>query len=468
MNQVLIFITSLLFSQIVNAQNVCVNYNEINSEDRKNISDTRFDLESINQEVSDSAYKVIFNEVINSRSDTFIKPSMKNYLQGLRAEALFRRSVFHTIGLDNLSFKRFQIFSDLILYHRAIDYKGFVNLEQFSKSRTNLELVINDYFNKKEIPFIKSINILDKNLLNGQHNIQATKKAKAFVKIENKRYEMLGAIDLIWINLLQRNQFNKTEIISDLAIADLSVNAASALLGFTALVGYGPEVLRTAQALWTMPLSIASGCAFGVGMTYFTNGINTSYLEMSRALYKSVLSHTSFACELGQQTASKVKSSQDEIPYEEPVAGPLKYLMSCASIGASMVFPEAILPAISGMQLASFTTSSYHLIKESVVILEEVPKLYRMKLLKKELQDPNKIAALDHKIDETKAKITLYLLAFGGTSVTEVRLGFFLYGGRNNLLNVIQRAEQFLLTSSSGQNANTEFMSLILNRFRSL
>lgn len=459
---IIIIIFCRFFIQISSAANICTSYNEISLEERNNISNIRYDLELIKQDISDIEYKTQFNEVINSRANEFINSSMKNYLQGLVAEALFRRYVYKSIGLDQLSYKRFQIFADLILDHKAMDYKGFVNLEQFSKVRTNLEYVINDYFRKKEIPFINGIKFKDKNLI--------TKiKAKAFVEIENNRLSMLGAIDLIWINLLQRNQINKTEVMSDLAVADLSVNAATAVVGFAGMVGYGPGLLKAAETLWTMPLSIAAGCGFGVGLTYFTDGINVSYLDMSRALYKSVQSRTSFACELGEQATRKTKNdSIVKIPNEVKSVTANNYLMACAAVGSSMIFPKTLSIAFSGMQIASLTTSSYQLLKEAIVILEEVPKLYRLKKERNEGLDHDALIELETKIQESKAKITLYMLAFGGTSITEFRMGLFLYGGKSTLLDIIHKAEIFIKTSPINKSSNIQFMKLILTQLQSL
>ncbi len=455
----------VLFSQFTIAAPVCTKYDEISSTNRQQISDTRYELESLEQNQSDFDYSARFNKIINAHSKYYLQPSMPEYLQGLIAEAVLRRHIYQTIGLEHIIYKRFQIFADLILYHKAMDHKGFVSSDQFAKARLNLEKAINNFFVELEKEslakapkaasrvFVNTTDPIDESL-------QAT--AKQFVELETKRLQMLGSLEIVWTQLLQRNSYNQTEVLADLAITDVSINAATAVVGFAALLGYGPTILSAARSTWAMPLSVAAGCGFGMSNRYFSDGMSASYLEMSRALYKSVKNKTSFSCELGQQVHKTSDQQSVEIPNEKPMASTIDYLMSCAAVGASMVFPKSVGIGISGLLLATFASSSYQLVKESMVVLEELPKLYQLKEQAKHLKDPKAIAELEEKIHESKAKITLYLLAFGNTSMEAFRSGIFLYGSRDQLKDIILKAKQFIAGKPISENVDLQLMSLII------
>ena len=334
---ILFFLCNMVIQSASSAP-ICKAYKELEETDRQNIADVRYEFESINQNVTDFEYSLKFNEIFNSHQNLFQTDSTKNSLQGLVAEAVFRRSIFQTIGIENIIFKRFQIFTDLILYHKAMSHKGFINKDQFLKAKINLENAINEYFDKISQP---SFDIQKASLTNDLSSLidnkvvdtQQVARARTFVENENKRHQILGTLDLIVLNLLQRNQLNHTEVVADLAIAKLTLTAATAIVGFSALIGYGPAALTAAQAEWTIPLKIIAGCGFGVTNKIASTKITSNYLEMSHAIYKSVQNHTAFACELGQLSNPEENKEPIVLPNEKPAPGLKDYLTNCALMG---------------------------------------------------------------------------------------------------------------------------------------
>lgn len=457
-------------SSITMAAPVCSQYQDISSTDRQKISDTRFELETLDLSLPDLEYSNQFNKILNVASKQFTQASMPDFLQGLVAEAILRRHIYQTFGTDHIAYKRFQIFADLILYHKAMDHKGFVNHEQFTKSKNELEKTIQSFFDELEKEYLDKAPAAEPVLFGSAPSADASTKslqasAKQFVDLETKRQQMLGALEIVWNQLLQRNQYNRTEVQSDLAITEVSINAASAVVGFSALVGYGPTLLTTARTMWAMPLSIAVGCGFGAAHRYVADGMTASYLQMSRALYKSVQNKTAFSCELGQQMLPTSEPESVVLPYEKPLGTKKDYLMACATTGTAMVFPKAVGIGLSGLLLVSFAGTSYNLVKESIVILQEIPRLYELKEKAKHLQDPKAIEELELQIHQSKTKITLYLLAFGNTSMEAFRQGLFLYGGRGNIKEVIQKAKQFLSgkpIDNIDKKPELKMMSLVL------
>jgi hypothetical protein len=462
------FINSVFCLSISRATPICTSYELLTSKDRLNISNARFHLQTIEAGAPDEQYHQRFNEVLKAHEVNFSKSSMRDILQGLIAETIMRRFIHQSIGLEHIAYKRFQIFADLILFHRAMDHKGFVDANLFAKSRSELETAIKDYYSSLTKPILASVTLAETSIKALMGNIRSYDvvnypKAKMFIEHEVKQAQILGAIEIVWTQLLQRSQMNQTEVMADLAIAETSIMAATATVGFTAIVGYGPTMLYAARNLWALPLSIAAGCAYGAGSRFFSEGIHASYLQMSRALYLSVKEHTPFACELGQQLTPQSHSNIVAIPFANPAATPRDYLTSCAVVGASMVFPKVVKIGLSAILAGSFAISSYNLVKETVVILREIPKLHGLRARAAQNQNPKTRATLESEIGESKARISLYLLASGNTFLETIKSGIFLYGNRAQLKEALNHAKSFLAGQPEPTtNPDVSFLNLVV------
>jgi hypothetical protein len=99
---------------------------------------------------------------------------------------------------------------------------------------------------------------------------------------------------------------------------------------------------------------------------------------------------------------------------------------------------------------------------ESLVVLEEIPRLYQLKEQLENLQAPEEIALLEKQINDSRAKITLYLLAFGNSSIEAFRLGIFLYGGRSQVQDTVSKAKVFLAGRQLNDRSDLQLMNLIL------
>lgn len=443
----------------------CSAYESLTSQDRQMIANTRYSLEQIETSSSDSDFKQTLNLILQNSLPSFSSETMTSALQGLIAEAILRRQISKTIGLDHLTYKRFQIFADLILYHRAMDHQGFVDYSEFLKTKNLLEKAISNHFDNAGLPVYKTlvqITAVMEFKINNFETIdtRVQQLAKTYTENETQKQQVLGALEIYWNQLLSRNTINQTEVVADLAVTDLSINAAIAVTGFVGLIGYGPAVLQTAKTLWAWPLSVAVGCAFGMSHRKAADELTSSYLEMSRALYLSVKNKTSFACELGLQNTPNAESVK--IPDEKPTGTKKDYLMACATTGAAMIFPKAVGLSISGLMLVSFASSSYTLVKESIQVIQEIPRLYELKQKLSNAKDQKQIDELIAQIEASKTKITLYLLAFGNTGLEAFRQGLFLYGGRENIKTIMTKAKEFLIGKENSTDPNILFMQQLL------
>jgi hypothetical protein len=199
-----------------------------------------------------------------------------------------------------------------------------------------------------------------------------------------------------------------------------------------------------------------------VGTKYFSERFTAGYLEMGRALYRATKNHTSFACELGREIHSDAPPETVKIPDETSPAQSKDYLKSCGLVGTSMIFPTTLSLGMSGMLLVALGQSTHTLARQAIVLMEEIPKLYRLKAQAEVQRNPEELALIEKQIEQAKLKTTLYFIAFGNTSWDALRTGIFLYGGRDQLKDLILRSRQFLQDHQYNKDLNLRFLSLLL------
>ncbi len=451
---------------------VCMNYKALSSKNRQLISDTRYALESISLELKETEFNTKLNLVLSKYSPSFKTEPLPSHLHGLIAELYLRKLIFKTIGIQNLSYKKFTVFADLILYHRAMDHLGFVNDLEFTLAKRNLEVEIVKYFQERQQPILNLFKEESPLIFSSlskktkpNMNSDLVEKANQYIQTETTKAQMLGSIEIIWAQLLNRNQENRMETMANNALIDFTVNTATASAGLAAMVRVAltsamttaaatsaSHLINTTNALWAISLQAAIGCGVGLTAKFTLESVNTSYLNMSRALYSSLLNKTSFACELGEAMKTKETSSTKKvvIPHAPESATKIDYLLACASGATLRLFPTTLGVAIDGVVLASLAMISYSLAEEAYTILKEVPHLSQLKSkAQKNTNNPEESAALQRKIEESEAKIALYLLAMGENSILAVRNGFFLYLHRNNIAQATSNAKNFLHLQSN-------------------
>jgi len=465
----------------------CENYKSLTAVDRQIISDTRYALESIEMKLTETEFNSKLVSVLNKYGLYFKSEPLSNHLQGLIAELYLRKLIYKTIGITNSAYRKFTIFMDLILYHGAMNNLGYVNENDFNLAKKNLISAITNYFNEQQKSILKVFmqghtQILSAITKKIPLNNSLTEQATQFMSLDNLKSQMLGTIDLIWAQLLNRNQQNRMESLATDAVIDISVNTAAALSGIASLMrlaltssvasGAVARLLGTASnSAWALTLEAAIGC--GVGMTAkFTVGtLDTSYLDMSKALYSSFVNKTSFACELGE-VMSKDNTSPAKniiIPDSHPSHSNTDYLVACASGTMIRVLPNSLGLVVDGMVFTSLASISFNLANETYTVLSEVPRLYQLKAKAKELNNNSiEVELINKKIEESEAKIVLYLLAMGDSSILALRNGFFLYIHKTEISRATQSARTLLeLQQSTATNklADTNGTGLSTLRF---
>lgn len=454
-------------------KNQCSTYKSLTAVDRQLISDTRFALENIKPNVSENEINSKLQIVLNKYSPYFKREPLPNHLQGLIAEFFLKRLIHKSIGVNNLAYRKFTIFIDLILYHRAMNHLGFVSETDFLMAKKNLEQEIINFYQERQQLIVNMFKTEHTQVFaaisnNTAINSVLTEKANNFIEMENAKAQMLGSIELIWTQLLNRNQQNRMDSMAQTAVIDMTVNTAAAATGLAAMVkialgmaitaqtgAYG--LITTANSLWSLSLQAAIGC--GIGLTAKTTlGVFTSsYLDSTKALYASLQNKTSFACELGEMMNKNNKSSAREvvIPNTNPAPATTKdYLITCATAAVMRLFPTTGGIAVDGMAFTSLAMVSYNLATEAYVVIKEIPRLHELKgQAKASAKDAKALMAIEEKIEASEAKIALYLSAMGHSTIVAIRNGFFLYLHRGNISQAVTNARSFLnLQSSKGAN----------------
>lgn len=448
--------------------NHCVNYKALTSVDRQVISDTRYALELIKPDMNENEINHKLQIVLNKYSPYFKREPLPNHLQGLIAEFFLKRLIYKSIGVNNLAYKKFTIFIDLILYHRAMNHLGVVNEVEFAMAKKNLEQEVINYYKEPQKQILKTFQqertqVLTALSKNNAINPTLIEKANKYIEIENTQAQMLGSIELIWAQLLNRNQQNRMESMANSAVIDLTVNTAVAATGLAAMVrvalgmtmtattgAYG--IISTANSLWSISLQAAIGCGIGLTAKTTVGTFSSSYLDAAKALYASLQNKTSFACELGEMVNKSSTSSAKEvvIPDAKPPSTLSDYLITCATGAVMRLFPTTAGIAVDGVILASLAQISYNLANEAFVVIKEVPRLHDLKAKAQAASgNAEELMLIQEKIDTSEAKIALYLSAMGNNTVLAIRNGFFLYLHRGNISQVVTNARNFLTTQSS-------------------
>jgi len=439
--------------------NYCQNYNSLSSNDRQLISDVRFSLESINLNQNESSFIKILNQILAKPSALYVKNIMNDQYQGLLAEVFFRQLVHKTIQLNHLAYKEFKIFIDLIVYNRAMDNHGFVNETEFGKSRKRLEQVIIEFFNEKEKPLVDLVKSKRNEIVplltkNSPIDISFKEKAQKFVELENQKAQMLGSIEIIWKQLLKRNQQNKEETMAINAILDLTVNTAIAIAGFTVAATTSISAnsistfLNSSDALLNYTVTAVAACGVGLVSRYSFEQVTASYLDISKALIRSTQNKTKFACELGQQVNNSLddeKLSAIAIPDERDPLTIKDYILTCALSSASALSPAVVGVGLDALMASYFTNSAYNLVKETVILMEEIPHLEELKSKARSSNvSPEELTVLENKIKESEAKVILYKMAAGNSALNAFRIGFLLSLDKKNIVKTINKALPYL------------------------
>lgn len=465
--------------------NQCANYKALTAFDRQMISDTRFALENIKPNLSENEINSKLQVVLNKYSPYFKRDPLPNHLQGLMAEFFLKRLIHKSIGVENLAYRKFTIFIDLILYHRAMNNLGFVNEADFLVAKKNLEQEIINFYKERQQLIVNLFKTEQTQVFSALYNNNPistilTQKANDYIEMENSKAQILGSIELIWSQLLNRNQQNRMESMAQTAVIDMTINTAAAATGlasmlkialgmtFTAQTGaYG--LISTANSLWSLSFQAAIGC--GIGLTAKTTlGVFTSsYLDSTKALYASLQNKTSFACELGEMMNKNNKFSAREIiiPHTNPDPSNAKdYLITCATTAAMRLFPTTAGIAIDGLAFTSLAMVSYNLANEAYIVISEIPRLYELKNQAKAsaAHDPKTLMDIQEKIQVSEAKIALYLSAMGHNTILAVRNGFFLYLHRGNIAQAVANARSFLNLQST-KNVNVKAPELATLKF---
>lgn len=465
-------------------QNQCVNYKSLTSVDRQVISDTRYALEKIKPDESESEINHKLQIVLNKYSPYFKREPLPNHLQGLIAEFFLKRLIYKSIGVNNLAYRKFTIFIDLILYHRSMNHLGFVNELEFSIAKKNLELEIINFYKEPQKQILKTFQQEHTQVFatlskNNSINPVLIEKANKYVEIENTQAQMLGSIELIWAQLLNRNQQNRMESMANNAVIDLTVNTAAAAAGLAAMVkvalgmtmttstgAYG--IISTANSLWSISFQAAIGCGIGLTAKTTVGVFNSSYLDAVKALYTSLQNKTSFACELGEMVNKSSTSTAKDvvIPDAKPPSTLSDYLITCATGAVMRLFPTTAGIAVDGVILASLAQVSYNLANEAYIVIKEIPRLHELKAKAKATSgNAEELMIIQEKIDTSEAKIALYLSAMGNNTILAIRNGFFLYLHRGNISQAVNNARNFMNVQQSSKVASVSTPELNTLKF---
>lgn len=495
-NRIFLFflLPSISLSPLIEAKptstSYCSQYKSFTSVDRQKISDLRFKLEKIDPNLSPVQLKATVEDILKSKMVLSLPKYLHESLQALLAELYLRVQLFKTLGLKNLSYLEFKAFIDIITYHRAMDNKGFVSEVPFYQAKQKLEGEINHYFEIKQKDIIQStikkLPAIQLTLKNNSKPGTADKElALKFLNLDTEKSKTLGLIEILFSQLLERNKMNREEVIAHNAMIDLSVNITTAFAGFafaatTGIATGGMNALASTTtsaattSLTAMALSGAAACAIGISTRYSFEQINRSYLDVSKALVRSIQNNTKLACELGYQNAEQnfmEYTKLKPVPFAND-SKPLSlkdYLITCGFSAASAISPTRLGIGIDAIIAGFFINASYNLVKESYFVLKEVPNLLKLQGQAQAFNGtPQELKSLQDKVKESEAKVALYLLAMGHSTLNSFRFGLLLNMDKKNINDSIDKAKKWI--ASRPKNSYTpevQTIKLILDKAKS-
>lgn len=468
------------------SSNYCKQYNSLTSDERQKISDIRFKLEKIDTSLSKNKLQVMINEILKSKMVLTLPKNLHEAFQSLIAEFYLRVQLQKTIGIKHLAYLEFKAFIDIITYHRAMDNKGFVSEIPFFTAKKNLEEAIIKYYEKEQAPIIQfaqnQMTMLTKTLNDKSEPSTLVKEmSQKFLKLETEKSKTLGLLELIFTQLLERNKLNREEIIAQNAITDISVNVLTAFAGFafaasTGVATGGMSALAQSTAtksMTTMALTASAACAIGLSTRYSFEQINRSYLDISKAFMRSIQNNTKLACELGYQNAQTknvdyLKLTPIKFNDESKPLNIKDYILTCGISAATALSPSTIGLGMDAIIAGLFVNASYNLVKESYTVLKEVPTLLKLQGQAEAFNgSPAELKKLQEKVKESEAKVTLYLLSMGHSTINSFRFGLLLNIDRKNISEALDKAKKLIASSPKGaSSSDLQTMKLITEKFK--